>query len=220
MCRNGRCRCPAGLRRCGQNCIPFTECCRGCPTGEICVDGTCGSPACGRQGPCRVFVTSQAFTGILGGVGGADAKCQQLADVSPLTRGGKYRAWISGGSANSGPASRFTNLDRTGPYVLTNGAEIAADWSDLVDGSAIGAPIHHTEWGDTTSPAFFAWTYTLGDGHPGTVGGLLRFCNEWASPDISEQGGNGDTRETGFRWTQQGTDSCAGQHPLYCLEQG
>jgi cysteine-rich repeat protein len=41
----------------------------------------------------KVFVSSQMYDGNLGGLAGADAKCQALADAANLT--GTYMAWIS-----------------------------------------------------------------------------------------------------------------------------
>ncbi len=217
-CRSGRCRCPARMRRCGKNCLPFATCCRGCRAGEICVDGICGPPACGRKGPCRVFVTSLTFTGDLNGIAGADEQCQRLATASQLTRGGTYRAWLSGDSDNSSPARRFTNLDHTGPYVLTDGTEIAAGWEELTSGD-LEAPINVTEWGANVGLVLHAWTNTLPDGLTGTLIGP-RHCQQWQSSAGADQGGSGENYLADDRWTRAGTNLCSDRFTLYCFEQG
>ena len=54
----------------------------------------------------------------MGGVAGADAKCQSLADNANL--GGTYKAWISG--TTDGPSKRFEQsgfLDSL-PYYLAS----------------------------------------------------------------------------------------------------
>ena len=73
-----------------------------------------------------VFVTSQRYTGNLGGLAGANAKCQQLATAAGLT--GTYKAWLA--DNNSMPTTAFTHS--TSPYVLVNGTRIADDWTSLI----------------------------------------------------------------------------------------
>ena len=75
----------------------------------------------------RVFVTSTRYTGDLGGIPGADEKCQSHADAAGLA--GTFLAWISDGVDS--PATRFARSAE--PYVRTDGTKIAEDWDDLVD---------------------------------------------------------------------------------------
>ena len=73
----------------------------------------------GNVGACAsertVFLTSMTFNGDLGGVAGADAKCQAAADaplsIVPI---GTYLAWISDAIGNS-PSTKFSQS--TLPYV-------------------------------------------------------------------------------------------------------
>ena len=88
------------------------------------------------------------YDGNLGGLAGADAKCDLLASNAGLT--GTFRAWLSDGIDS--PDTRF--LKAGNPYVLVdNTTVIASDWTDLTSGS-IQAPINLTE---------------LGGSHPGPV---------------------------------------------------
>jgi len=92
----------------------------------------------------RVFVTSHCYLGSLGGLSGADAACQSLADAAGLA--GTFAAWIS--DAYDGPSVRLPHASV--PYVLTDGAVVARDWGDLVDGDrqmriVLAAPHHAGE---------------------------------------------------------------------------
>src|SRR3989344_7858176 len=52
-----------------------------------------------------VFLTSTIYDGNLGGISGADAKCQARANTFNL--GGTWKAWISDSNTNNDPESRF-----------------------------------------------------------------------------------------------------------------
>jgi hypothetical protein len=77
------------------------------------------------NGAKRVFVSSETYTGDLGGLDGADAKCQALADAAHL--GGTFKAWLSTSTVDA--ADRLTHSTR--PYTLVDGTLIANDWTDL-----------------------------------------------------------------------------------------
>ena len=76
-----------------------------------------------------VFVTSDTYDGDLGGLVGADAKCQALADAAGLD--GTFRAWLSDDAES--PSTRFTQS--TDPYWLVDGTVVADSWADLIHGS-------------------------------------------------------------------------------------
>jgi hypothetical protein len=153
--------------------------------------------------PKKVFVTSQAYNGNLGGLAGADAKCQQLANAAGLQ--GTFKAWLSDQSGNC-PANRFaigfsppgpfhpklaTTPTLQHPYVLVNGKTVANNWADLTKGS-IATPIQVDEKGGL--PAQYScplppcridvWTSTTWAGQPTTrpqdssCGGG-GFCTNW-----------------------------------------
>src|SRR5690606_8308287 len=85
--------------------------------------------------PKRMFVTSIGWTGNLGGIAGATAKCQARADTAGL--GGTWDAWIS--AADSSPSLRF--VASTTHYARLDGQEVAQTWADLTDGS-LDVPIN------------------------------------------------------------------------------
>ncbi len=97
-----------------------------------------------------VFITSTIFAdGNLGGIVGADAECQALADAASLS--GTFLAWLSDSLGNS-PATDPNFVKSEVPYLRVDGIMVASSWADLVDGSLL-APIEVDEQGN----------------HPGTV---------------------------------------------------
>jgi hypothetical protein len=162
---------------------------------------------CGAGGPCRVFVTSTEYGGMLGGLLGADAICQQLADGRKLA--GTYKAWLSDSTAS--PSTRFVHS--TGPYQLVDGTRIAANWTSLTDGS-LRAPINLTESKSTVTGSTFVWTHTLDDG---TAALSDDHCGDWKV--ATGDGDRGTNTEADPNWTQSGSSACnTGQH-LYCFQQ-
>ena len=161
----------------------------------------------------RVFATSQVFTGDLGGIAGADAKCQEAANV--LDRPGLFRAWISSGTDS--PATNFVRSKV--PYVDLDGQQIAADWNDLTDGM-LADGIYKTETGDvppesTCSPTYrVAWTNTSTEGQ--SLGSELD-CAGWMT--TSAQGGSGRLGYATPTWTNAEGLSCTCLASLYCVEQ-
>jgi hypothetical protein len=87
--------------------------------------------------PLRVFLSGPIYTGNLGGLSGADQKCNQLAQGAGL--GGTWMAWMSDASANA--ADRLVG---DGPWLRLDGALIASSKADLIDGT-IGNWISVTE---------------------------------------------------------------------------
>jgi hypothetical protein len=222
-CVRGACACAPGAKRCGDACIPEDGCCQTSDCGEDqnCENHACVAKRCGAGAPCRVFISSDEYQGDLGGVAGADAKCQELANNSDLTRGGAYKAWISGSSPASSPSQRFTNRDQTGPYVLVDfdGTVVAEDWDDLTTlkgDEYLRARLDRTEHGSVYDS--HTWTHTQPDGSPGGPGGA--HCQEWTSDSSDDEGDRGFCAYRDGRWTEHGTQTCNVRGSLYCFEQG
>jgi hypothetical protein len=210
-CVNGACVCAPGFKPCQGGCIAEDGCCGGCPPGQRCSEAAC-VPSCGTPGiPCRVFVTSTTTTGAMGGLTGADAKCQGHAEAAGLT--GTYKAWLS--DSASSPSTRFTNTANTGPYQLVGGTQIAANWAALTDGG-IDSHIDRTESGGLP-PDDLVWTKTT---TAGTLWEQNTTCNEWLSTGALLSAG-GDTTRLDEAWTEGfGGSLCSNSYPLYCFEQG
>ena len=163
----------------------------------------------------RVFVSSEMYNGNLGGLDGADAKCQELADAANL--GGTFMAWIATNEGN--PASRFTQS--TTAYTLVNGTQIAPNWAGLIDGS-LDAPLNLDEYGD---PMPIGNTSCAGGGQPtvwssvssnGTGNGGQ--CSNYTSTAGSGQWGNGGMSNASWTsWCSGGI--CTWESPIYCFQQ-
>jgi hypothetical protein len=217
--------CAAGLTACmpdGLSCVPNMG-----PTVETCdgVDNDCDGPVDEELG-CerRVFVTSQVFTGDLGGLTGADAKCQTLADAAGL--GGTYMAWLS--DLTGDPQTRMSHDGL--PYVLADGVTVvASDWAQLTSGGLqhaidttelLGpAPIGSAQC-DDIFPSPTVWTNTQWDGTLFDVG---ETCNSWSGGVGPSAWGHADL--SGLSWTLHCNGggvpvlSCANTAALYCFEQ-
>jgi cysteine-rich repeat protein len=181
--------------------------------GEECDDGN-GEDGDGCSAGCLVehrvvFVTSANYSGILGGLAGADKICQDLADTASL--GGTFKAWLSDGTMS--PSSRFgINPEFSGPFELVDGTVIAQGWKDLTDGSLLHA-IDIDETGITVMTST-VWTNTTVAGDPlGT-----NHCASWSSSDVD--GTVGLSNKNDSEWTQKmkPMNACASGSRLYCFQ--
>ncbi|MFC1753064.1 hypothetical protein ACFL96_06675 [Thermoproteota archaeon] len=184
---------------------------------KICVEtAVSGGAAPGQPAAITgnvVFVTSGKHTGNLGGIAGADAICMQEAAAAGIS--GVVRAWIS--DAMTGAISRFQQSSL--PYVLTDGTQVASNWTDLTD-STLSAPINVNASGDkitTIAGEEKVWTNSLPSGNLKTNTGS-EVCNLWASDSSSNSGYVGDAVEIGAKWTDVGsTMNCNEKNRLYCI---
>ena len=113
------------------------------------------------------------YDGALGGLGGADAKCDARASEAGLS--GTFKAWLS--DSGCGPADGCRDFTQsTLPYFRVDGVRVADDWADLTDGS-LQASINVDEFGDDQDIAD-AWTNTQIDGSIDVMDSASN-CNEW-----------------------------------------
>ncbi|OGH14566.1 MAG: hypothetical protein A3H50_01410 [Candidatus Levybacteria bacterium RIFCSPLOWO2_02_FULL_37_10] len=155
----------------------------------------------------RVFITSTIYNGNLGGLAGADVKCQERVTAAGL--GGSWKAWLSDDSISAG--SRLTH--NSGSYELINGSKIADSWEDLTDFS-LDAPINISELNTTVNNPW-VWTNTFGDGTIRQINNSS--CINWSS--TSSGGSTGDSSRTDGGWSDFGAIVCSSSRPLYCFEQ-
>lgn len=158
-----------------------------------------------------IFVTSQSFTGDLGGIEGADAKCQELADSSGFVTG-TYKAWLSTHFFGAA-VDRMTH--HPGPYKLPTGVVVAENWNDLTDGSLHHA-INVTENAGAPTSGNTVWTAT----NPvGTLTVDAQTCVDWTSIDFPGASNTGLFQFSDQNWTRASGASCTSQKPIYCVEQ-
>jgi hypothetical protein len=166
-------------------------------------------------GVSRVFVTRDTYSGALGGLSGADAICQKIANDTGL--GGSWKAWLS--NRTTSVASRFKHSQY--PYILLNGLVIANNWTDLTDGS-IQYPINMTQYqlDLTDSPYPLVWTNTLSNGELNSSYSD-RTCQNWTSG----WSGNvykayvGLRLQTNNQWSGAHLENCSIDARLYCFDQ-
>jgi hypothetical protein len=176
-----------------------------------------------------VFVTSQIFDGDLGGLAGADEKCNQAAAAAGLK--GTFKAWLS--DSETGPADRFVHAQV--PYVRTDGVPIADNWDDLVactsgpgENACLDAPFTVDENGtDLKDFLVQTWSNTGTDGKPGNpLTGSLVNCANWTTndPEVAMWGTTGQAKFSAHQldadWTgTSGVGDCRYPYRLYCFEQ-
>jgi hypothetical protein len=156
----------------------------------------------------QVFLTSAVFGAKLGGLEGADAKCQAAAELAGVE--GTFRAWIS--TPTTSPMANF--VQSSVPYVRIDGVEIAANWLDLIDGE-LAAPLEVDEWGNVQNNGDCGnvWTNTLRDGSPHDEDA----CTGWTSLQDAALLGRSDI--TNYFWTEGCVQDCLKQYHLFCVQQ-
>lgn len=162
------------------------------------------------SGPTRVFTTSAAYDGTLGGTGaiGADARCQALADAAAL--GGAWMAWISVDGAP--PVERLGS----GPFVNVNGAVVLGTRAELsrFDGSSTPsyANVSVDEHGAMLDrPPVWTGVASPSSPTPAT-------CVGWTDASAAAFGTVGIAGETTYEWQHRTTLPCNEAARLYCFE--
>lgn len=173
--------------------------------------GDCGGSCAGVDK--RVFVTSTTYQGNLGGVAGADDKCQAQANAAAL--GGTWRAILSQpGQANWAINRIDYNWNR---LVSMNGQVVAASPDDLWDGT-ISNPINRDE--NNAVQTGYVWSGSTSSGVSLVEDSHMMNCSLWTSID-----GFFNTVKLGIvggidsSWMQTAIEtSCSTSRRLYCME--
>jgi hypothetical protein len=209
-CVGGAAMCEANAR------IPEGGACNtnnGTCSDDICCPGVTtnnGRDQCDIDGNNLVFVSSSSSTGSFGGLAGADTECQKLAEDANLA--GTYRAWLSAPGARA-PIPATSRVTGQGPFLLVNGAMIADDVSDMVDGDGPDRQINITQWNQTTR-ATQVWTGTDSGGAYSDLS-----CGTWDT--TAATGTVGDPTLHTAAWTDDRTAAmCSSSAALYCFQQG
>lgn len=183
----------------------------GLPGGDASADGSPSGTAAPAAGAAKVvFVTADSFDGALGGVSGADAKCQAAATAAGLS--GTYLAWVATRPEDA-PSARFAK-SKAG-YARSDSRVVAASWNDLVSGQ-LAAPIDHDEHGAAIASPL-VWSNTAPGGGPQDTG-LDTDCDGWTNPNRDAIYGDGTKVDS--RWTLSvDFKTCSSLLHLYCFQQ-
>jgi hypothetical protein len=193
-------------------------------------NGTTICQACVRTG-LRVFVTSISFSANLGGVAGADEKCNDLANAFDPSPNKVYKAWLSERIGDDDdnitkPSSSFTECPFPLPLFTTDYTQLAQSFSDLMD----HGPLQHITMDESknTIPPGIVWTRTHQDGEIVDYWfGQIGDCGDWTTPDKDTYTAVGLATDDGTspqdwileNWTTRARVSCSATAHLYCFEQ-
>src|SRR5262249_33563181 len=138
----------------------------------------------GAGGNSKFFVTSATFNGNLGGLAGADAKCDAAAQSAGLP--GTFVAWLSDSHTDA-----ISRVQDVGPWSLIGGQTVFSNKASLATGPSV-AP-NQDEQGHQVQGQ--VWTGTVG-------GGLMAStnCVDWTADTASDSGVGGDSGGTAD-WT-------------------
>jgi hypothetical protein len=168
-----------------------------------------------------IFVSSALYDGNLGGLSGADATCQTLAQAAGLS--GSFRAWLS--DSNTSASQRLSH--GTLPYVLVDNTVVAIGWTGLTSGTLLHA-IDLTETGQAPTQGSLncsggilpVWTFTTASGGlPGSTGAN---CADWtSSADQLAYGGlaSSQTSSWSAACSIGAVGLCAKTASIYCVQQ-
>lgn len=149
-----------------------------------------------------IFVTNGTWTGNLGGLAGADSKCNAEAKSRGIA--GTFQALL--GAPEGTPQHR--SIHYPVPYVTESGTYLNSDYHDLFASGGVDNPVG--------SAAGSVWTGLASDG---TYGSNLH-CNSWTDGTLGSTALIGSASATGTSWyTNTVGISCNYFAHLYCIEQ-
>ena len=173
----------------------------------------------------RIFVTSTTYSGNLGGLAGADSKCNARAVAGSL--GGNWVAWLGASGVNA--------IDR----ITVDGV-----FHRLVDSNIVFNSIHGLTATMDTLPNYailynelggsaqtYPWTAAAQTGQSGggnsgcfcgnvACGGGASNGSDWTTaPSSGWQPINGNSQSSAAGWTQYNTVYCNTMGSLICVEQ-
>jgi len=166
--------------------------------------GKCDGGTCGHV----IFVTSTDWNGDLGGLKGADSKCQSRAKAAGL--GGTWRAVISASpNRNDKNAKDRLNFKSGAKIYNLDEDKLANNGKDLWDGQIENA-VEYTE--NLQSRQVDVWTGTETDGTAD-----FHECFDWNRGVGGGQEGN--SGKSGGGWIEDGgQEGCGDTYALYCID--
>ena len=222
---------------CGKNCQPGPRCGDGklqpefesCDLGpdnggtkgdeqEILCDASC------KAQRLRGFVTVAMFTGDLGGLFGADLKCQAAAAAAGLAEPERFHALLSTGDVDA--KTRFKQVAASLPYVLVTGKKFADNFTALIEAGPLDEGISITETGAALYERYVVTNTAPG----GSSFSPDQHCQGWTSADPAYKARVGlnavpvdapewPTWAKQQAWIGAASDSCdTAKFRLYCLE--
>lgn len=154
--------------------------------------------ACNRHAPDKMsfFVTSSptGSGGNIGGLAGADAHCQQLAEAAG-THGRRWHAYLSVAADNGQPAVNARDRIGKGPWFNSRGVQIAASLDEL-HGPNVNIN-RTTALVETAERVNFPHDMMTGSNPDGTLASGDATCSNWTSTDGQAIVGHSDRQGVG-----------------------
>ena len=185
---------------------------------------------CSRHAPDKMsfFVTSvpAGQGGSIGGLAGADAHCQRLAEAAG-SKGRQWRAYLSAAAEGGTPAVNARDRIGKGPWFNSRGQQIAANLDDLHGpNNQIGRQTALAENGERN---LFPHDMLTGSKADGTLFPGDATCRNWTSTSgytmlghSDKQGGMGDAHSWNSAHPSEGCSlsalqSTGGSGLFYCF---
>ena len=154
----------------------------------------------------RMFTTSATFSGNLGGVQGANQKCQAAADSS--SRGLSDARWVAFVADSTQDVRQLFPTGGSDSLLTVRGTLISFNPSNL----CVFAP--DNALGMDENGALVSGPVWTGGGCTGTG----NTCSDWTSTAGMATVGTSDSN-TDPQWENSGMNSCSATARLYCIEQ-
>lgn len=192
-----------------------------------------GDDAPTSPSPRTIFLTSTVFDGNLGGVDGADAKCQAAATAGELA--GVFKAYIGEGFGFEDVVPERSNFSISlTPYLNTNGEEVFPTALGIFNGDGDLQNTILDEFGTsfvvntgTFSTSVFSreiWTGLFRGG--GNNFGEAESCTSFTSNEgdgfdaiFIDESSIGDGLGAGIQFFFRNADNCAVEKSLLCMQQ-
>ena len=159
----------------------------------------------------RIFVTSVDYDGNLGGLSGADSKCQELAEAAGLEK--TYKALLSSSSVDAKDHLALTGsivaIDSDDSQIVI--ASTTENFWSVTSSNNLVAKINVDENGQVRTGQT-PWTGSSSSGE-----GSLNFCSDWASNDSVNEGDFGSTDSLDATWVENNFEDCNNLNPLFCV---
>ncbi len=170
-------------------------------------DGVADSASATKK---RIFVTSTLYAGNLGGLAGADTKCQTVADSANL--GAHFVAWAS--DIGTDAIDRIADV---GPWFGSDQATLLFTGKTSGTNPLTSDPISgvtRDEAGHVLHPNTFYWTGTKSGGMATNTD-----CSQWTVGTGSATGNGGETGSVPLWSFTGGNAACNTPGALLCIEQ-
>lgn len=220
---------------CGDNLVQpeHEQCDNGPGNGTEAVDeqGVSCDRMC-RMKARRIFITSHAFSGDLGGLSGADEKCRQAAHDGKLPEPERFMALLS--DAGTSMKTRYQEkLADSLPYVLLTGVKVADSYAALIEHGPGELGVYLDEKGEVALEKYVA-SNTAADGsiyQEFDAQDMLKEtdCDGWTTSAKASLGrlgynatapdhpGHEDWKQA-KHWLSKATSTCNIAMHLYCIE--